>query len=1746
MDKLLQKAQSKKKDERSAASNHQGHQKTPSFIFALVQDALLKLHLRENDSEEPDGNLVNLHQPRGGFTDVGLHTGGKARNTAWPLFKEALKAVLQYSSVYQSPSPELFECALARFYGWLLDRQVALLTPQNATQLMLNAAMKMLEVSSNSAAELIDQGFALGQAVEDSCQKARVQLEAVAMQRAELAAKELQFPPEFADDALSEGYVLPKGTVPPLFPAPVQDGDMDAARKRALENLAPLLLPSVEDSFSNILSRLKMNYKNSEGPQGLIAQHCMQVVEQSLFKRAAENFKALPDDEVAALEKLVDFYREVLQQFMGSASSKSRMQSELHSRAVLVAWLAYCLIHATAVAKYPLLRTRYGVGLVHTDLGHLVLSDRDSCDALLAVCKYLKNRTTSSPVFTLRNPEPTLVFAEAFANSSSSMAAVLKTEQIIAEQRRNSHWAKVQEMKKLLKAYRADLVEAKAKVSTLDSERSLAQSERDCERYRSSYYYEKDRYLDGVISELNSARQRVQSIESSIATYNQPLSPLIHPLPKNATHARKWIFFLYMPDVLRKLSRMTFLAQQLLIPTGFDVDGLSFETDLVDHYNRHQSSTYNSATKKSTSLKLEGFQGAVKFVSSQVVPEEKSLRPSSIDNYRDESSGVWHPDTLSPGMVWKGSDCSADAVSSSYFNPFSKYNHTDMVDFFTEKLTGEAKHLQWAMPQYGAQVARNRSNLAIANQNGKPNWLNKPGYFDFGSLRAYPFQQLRKLCVALRERTLPLGNHAVQALIRQALYHVGDISQENTPAFIWREEWEENSCSQLLQTLCKEVSSLADELQQMPRNYDSVALLGELAAFFSDWHAPFLPIARRFAAIAEKFADDEESQVVDVDPEKSRHVRTKQCLLRMNAQICHYSGDLNATDISRMLKLVILINYSKVFMEDDPLKQQISLMHVRCHQTMVKRINEIMEAISKSPEILTAAVRLILQRAPADLAWRVLQGASNSCKVAAFEAIGSDGHLYSVNILDGSVLLDGRPHQRLPKSIMGHSLYQRTFGNWNFEVAGHGVYKTSSPVKGRFYEFYVDTNDELVVIELDEREYKLQLLDIGADGRCGSWGAQLPTRLQELYSHWICRLVGFKLNYSLFDVEYKFSESISFSLLSFFARESGVLVLRPKKFTNHKSFFILRWDNSHAASTQEVDFTCYRVPSHLGSVHWETLLGSERSAQLTDQLVLHSSNITKVLSKFEDTSYIHCYVNSTFVDAEVLESPLSKRKMLFELPRYHLEFELSPEGLLSLDYLGYQLASKQQLLSPMLAGYTLPDFHQYLILEKSTSTATAVTSHRPSSVVLVPTGRVLPNKQTANPELPSVFISTPSRSSASLAVHKYEVHESYSYLVARSIFSRLQLAALYAATGSLLPEPGSNATGSQIAMDLVRQCWSNRPLGMLEVQQLEDINNLGRFAAPGLPLLTYDLHASSIQLLTLHYPYEEVWLAREESKVAPALNPDDATAYLLYSSRSRQLGGGNPRLLLTLGEEKRVLEAQKPPLETPSWMRMGQYKAIEVPACPVESYIVSNLEQKLCALVQKAPAQDGALATLEVPKYPLGTAGSTPLEKDMHNELGASWEAYHTEAGTAEVIVAGALARVTAIANKVNVHYKTAQRYLEQHLFAVAEDVGCHGTSFTLKRLAGTIPCAGIRDLIRLAIEPEVAKNFNHFVTQTSITHLSHGARVWLQLGVLQNRLKRILYLMELLVENPNEAPGFQELLIMVLETLQFLPFFLL
>lgn len=197
------------------------------------------------------------------------------------------------------------------------------------------------------------------------------------------------------------------------------------------------------------------------------------------------------------------------------------------------------------------------------------------------------------------------------------------------------------------------------------------------------------------------------------------------------------------------------------------------------------------------------------------------------------------------------------------------------------------------------------------------------------------------------------------------------------------------------------------------------------------------------------------------------------------------------------------------------------------------------------------------------------------------------------------------------------------------------------------------------------------------------------------------------------------------------------------------------------------------------------------------------------------------------------------------------------------------------------------------------------------------------------------------------------MHGRFGHLRASGTLPRLQLAALYAATGSLLPEPGSRCTGGQTAMALIRQCWGNAPLTVEESKQLSTVGVLGGYLAPSLRLLVHELHTSSRQLSHLHAANDE---SLTGSLAMPQLEPDAQTSYSQSMHQGTSSGFPNLRMQLTHSEERRVLGTSTCDLTyEPDWLRQGHYAKIELAACPVSASVVADIEAKLVKCVMASP-----------------------------------------------------------------------------------------------------------------------------------------------------------------------------------------------
>lgn len=182
-------------------------------------------------------------------------------------------------------------------------------------------------------------------------------------------------------------------------------------------------------------------------------------------------------------------------------------------------------------------------------------------------------------------------------------------------------------------------------------------------------------------------------------------------------------------------------------------------------------------------------------------------------------------------------------------------------------------------------------------------------------------------------------------------------------------------------------------------------------------------------------------------------------------------------------------------------------------------------------------------------------------------------------------------------------------------------------------------------------------------------------------------------------------------------------------------------------------YQCIKVPLHLRSKDWMDLL-STHSAEPTHELVLDTSHVKNVLAKLESLAFIHTYIP--------LRAPAGALPILFELPRYRLGFELRDEQLASLEYKGYQLSQQQQMVtnndsserdSVNPSMYTLPNFQQYLLLQRMPHSATLVVGAcRAESLMLVSVGQVNCNRDRNDPCRAAVEIKVDDGSNAELKV----------------------------------------------------------------------------------------------------------------------------------------------------------------------------------------------------------------------------------------------------------------------------------------------------------------------------------------------------------------------------------------------------------
>eukprot|EP00892_Ulva_mutabilis_P000059 jgi/Ulvmu1/10053/UM059_0103.1 len=256
------------------------------------------------------------------------------------------------------------------------------------------------------------------------------------------------------------------------------------------------------------------------------------------------------------------------------------------------------------------------------------------------------------------------------------------------------------------------------------------------------------------------------------------------PDPRLERHAcMALLFFLYPQHTgsFPLLRQYCCAAQQCFAPLPASAAGqeTAFRNKIswVEFYNARQQECdyvqrdgHLGQTEQSTQLVL--------FRTAQP-PPQRDFGPPDVMEYITPDAGVWWPMPELAHRRWRGGPI-ARYSSVKTIDPFAPRDHAAIAAAYTERgvyhewlkvaTVEEASRLclragacggsccsRYRLQDTAAEVEAVRGNRVLAEQMDRPQGMSPENWQAFASLRAYPLQQLRVLCIALREGHLLLN-----------------------------------------------------------------------------------------------------------------------------------------------------------------------------------------------------------------------------------------------------------------------------------------------------------------------------------------------------------------------------------------------------------------------------------------------------------------------------------------------------------------------------------------------------------------------------------------------------------------------------------------------------------------------------------------------------------------------------------------------------------------------------------------------------------------------------------------------------------------------------------------------------------------------------------------------------------------------------------------------------------------------------
>jgi hypothetical protein len=219
------------------------------------------------------------------------------------------------------------------------------------------------------------------------------------------------------------------------------------------------------------------------------------------------------------------------------------------------------------------------------------------------------------------------------------------------------------------------------------------------------------------------------------------------------------------------------MTQQALLPlpqkhTIWDVSGAVSVTGCRQSWSEYYNSQHSAIYVPASEMRGTEHTDSVMLYSVSQPPAAKSIGGGNVELYTSRDEGTWYPG-LPLQLAWCGGPIEARALGT-FFAPCAEHltcqlalsvaltEHCSLRKWLwtpvqqLANLAGGSGQGSWLLP------LRIRGNAFMADLTSKPKDWTLEQWRGFAGLRAYPLQQLRALCVALKDRALLLNDPQVR------------------------------------------------------------------------------------------------------------------------------------------------------------------------------------------------------------------------------------------------------------------------------------------------------------------------------------------------------------------------------------------------------------------------------------------------------------------------------------------------------------------------------------------------------------------------------------------------------------------------------------------------------------------------------------------------------------------------------------------------------------------------------------------------------------------------------------------------------------------------------------------------------------------------------------------------------------------------------------------------------------------------